>query len=80
MPLNKSLDTDTQQQNAASRLALRSSHLRLLGCSLVALRKQRRLHGAGGYAYARYAFASRALGAAFGLVVVGILCLMVFKP
>ena len=51
-----------------------------LGCSLAALRKQRRLPGAGGHAYARYAFASRASGAAFGLVVVAILCLMVFKP
>lgn len=51
-----------------------------LGCSLLALRKQERLHGAGAHSYARYAFASRALGAAFGLVVVGILSLMVFKP
>jgi uncharacterized membrane protein len=51
-----------------------------LGCSLAALRKQRRLHGTGGYAYARYAFASRVLGAAFGLVVVVILYVMVFKP
>jgi len=51
-----------------------------LACSLVSLRKQRRLHGTGGYAYVRYAIGSRVLGAAFGLVVVGILYLMVFKP
>ena len=51
-----------------------------LGCSLAALRRQRRLHGVEGSAYARSAFASRALGAAFGLVVVAILYLMVFKP
>ena len=51
-----------------------------LGCSLAALRRQRRLHGVEGSAYARSAFASRALGGAFGLVVVVILYLMVFKP
>jgi uncharacterized membrane protein len=51
-----------------------------LGCSLAAIRKQRRLHAAGGHAYARAAVVSRVLGGAFGLVVVGILYLMVFKP
>lgn len=51
-----------------------------LGCSLAALRRQRRSHGVEGFAYARSVFASRALGAAFGLVVVVILYLMVFKP
>jgi uncharacterized membrane protein len=51
-----------------------------LGCSFAALRKQRGCHGTGGYAYTRYAVASRALGGAFGLVVVVILYLMVFKP
>lgn len=51
-----------------------------LGCSLATLRKQRRLHSIGGPAYARYAVASRVLGAAFGLVVVATLYLMVFKP
>ena len=50
-----------------------------LGCSLAALRRQRQLHGTEGSAYARSAFASRASGAAFGLVVVAILYLMVFK-
>jgi uncharacterized membrane protein len=52
----------------------------VLGCSLAAIRKQRRLHAAGGRAYARAAVASRVLGGAFGLVIVGILYLMVFKP
>jgi len=52
----------------------------LLGCSLVALRRQRRLHGIEGSTYAKSAIVSRALGAAFGLVVVVILYLMVFKP
>jgi uncharacterized membrane protein len=51
-----------------------------LGCSLATLRKQRRLRSTGGHAYAWYAVASRAIGAAFGLVVVAILYLMVFKP
>lgn len=51
-----------------------------LGCSVAALRKQRYLHSSGGPAYALYAIASRASGAAFGLVVVAILYLMVFKP
>ena len=51
-----------------------------LGCSLAAIRKQRRLHFTGGSAYARAAFLSRVLGGAFGLVVVSILYLMVFKP
>ena len=54
-----------------------------LGCSLATLRKQRRLHAAEGYASARYrwtAFVSRVSGGAFGLVVVAILYLMVFKP
>ena len=52
----------------------------ILGCSLEAFRTQRRLHGTGGHAYARAAVVSRGLGGAFGLVVVGILYLMVFKP
>jgi uncharacterized membrane protein len=52
----------------------------VLGCSLTATRKQLRLHAAGGPAYARASVASRVLGGAFGLVVVGILYLMVFKP
>jgi uncharacterized membrane protein len=51
-----------------------------LGCSLAVLRKQRRLRGAGGHAYARYAVIGRASGAAFGLAVIAILYLMVFKP
>ena len=51
-----------------------------LGCSLAAIRKQRRLHAAGGSAYARAALVSRVLGGAFGLVVVATLYLMVFKP
>jgi uncharacterized membrane protein len=54
-----------------------------LGWSLVALRKQRRSHAADGLASAQYrrAFiASRISGGAFGLVVVAILYLMVFKP
>jgi uncharacterized membrane protein len=51
-----------------------------LGCSLAVLRKQRRWQAPGGHAYARYAVASRVLGGAFGLVVVAILYLMVFKP
>jgi hypothetical protein len=38
------------------------------------------LHAAGGHAYARAVVVSRVLGGAFGLVVVGILYLMVFKP
>ena len=51
-----------------------------LGFSLAAIRKQRRLHAGGGSAYAQAALVSRVLGGAFGLVVVGILYLMVFKP
>ena len=51
-----------------------------LGGSLVAIRRQRRLHAARGHAYARAAILSRILGGVFGLVVVGILYLMVFKP
>lgn len=54
--------------------------LACLGCSLAALRKQRRMHGAGAGAHARYSLASRASGAAFGFVVASILYLMVFKP
>jgi len=52
----------------------------LLICSLAALRQQRLLHGTEGSIGIRSAFASRVLGAAFGLVVVAILYLMVFKP
>jgi uncharacterized membrane protein len=51
-----------------------------LGFSLAALRKQRRLQSTEGYAYGRYAVATRIAGGAFGLVVVVILYLMVFKP
>ena len=57
--------------------------LPILGWSFAAIRKQRRLHAAGDYASAgyRWAFiASRVSGGAFGLVVVTILYLMVFKP
>ena len=38
------------------------------------------MHAAPGRSQARYAMAARASGAAFGLVVVAILYLMVFKP
>lgn len=48
--------------------------------SLAALRQQRLLHGTEGSIRIRSAFASRVLGGAFGLVVVAILYLMVFKP
>jgi uncharacterized membrane protein len=51
-----------------------------LGFSLAALRKQRRLQSTEGDAYGRYAVATRIAGGAFGLVVVVILYLMVFKP
>ena len=54
-----------------------------LGWSLAAVRKQRRLHTTEGHASARYrrvSIVSRASGGAFGLVVVAILYLMVFKP
>ena len=51
-----------------------------LSASLAALKMQRRLHTTGGVAYARYALASRASGAAFGLAVIVLLYLMVFKP
>lgn len=51
-----------------------------LGVSLAALRKHRRLHTTQGHGHARYAVATRASGAAFGLVVAAILYLMVFKP
>ena len=54
-----------------------------LAWSLAALRKQQRVHGVEGNTSARYrraAIASRASGGAFGVVVVVILYLMVFKP
>jgi uncharacterized membrane protein len=51
-----------------------------LGFTVAALQRQRCLHGTQGSAYARSSFASRASGAAFGLIVVAILYLMVFKP
>ena len=54
-----------------------------LGWSLVAVRKQRRLHTTEGGAsprYARASIASRASGGVFGLIVVATLYLMVFKP
>lgn len=54
-----------------------------LGWSFVALRKQRNLHPTEGCGSARYRLASvlsRASGGCFGLVVVAILYLMVFKP
>lgn len=54
--------------------------LACLGFSLAALRKQRRLHITQGHGDVRYALATRASGAAFGLVVAAILYLMVFKP
>ena len=48
--------------------------------TLATLRKQRALHDEDPASCARYALASRALGAAFGLVSVAILYLMVIKP
>ena len=51
-----------------------------LGFTLATLRRQRRLHGTEGSAYAVSAFASRASGAAFGLIVIALVYLMVFKP
>jgi len=54
-----------------------------LGCSLAALRKQRRLHireETAPAAYRRAFLATRISGGAFGLAVVAILGLMVFKP
>lgn len=54
--------------------------LACLGGALATLGKQRRLHGTDGVGHARYARASQAFGAAFGLVVVAVLYLMVFKP
>lgn len=61
-------------------LALWVAGLVCLGVSLAALKKQRRLHATDAVAQARYARASRASGAAFGLVVIALLYLMVFKP
>jgi uncharacterized membrane protein len=57
--------------------------LACLGGSLAALRSQLRWHTAEGYACGRFqraCMAARIFGGAFGLVVVGILYLMVFKP
>ena len=54
-----------------------------LGLSLLALREQRRLRATdshGSAQYRRASIASRVSGGAFGLVVVAILYLMVFKP
>jgi uncharacterized membrane protein len=54
-----------------------------LGWSLASLREQRRVHASEGCASARYRRASistRSAGATFGLVVVVMLYLMVFKP
>ncbi len=54
-----------------------------LGWSITALRKQRNLYETEGVASARYRQASilsRVSGASFGLVVVTVLSLMVFKP
>jgi uncharacterized membrane protein len=54
-----------------------------LGWSFAALRKQRSLHATEGYASTRYrraSIVSRVSGGSFGLVVVAILYLMVFKP
>jgi hypothetical protein len=54
-----------------------------LGWSFAALRRQRRLHTTEGQASASYGrafLAGRVSGGAFGLVVVIILYLMVFKP
>ena len=54
-----------------------------LGWSVATIRKQRRLQMTEGQASARYrraSMASRISGGAFGLVVVAILYLMVFKP
>jgi len=54
-----------------------------LGWSLATIRKQRRVHTSEGYASTRYRRASifsRAAGATFGLAVVVMLYLMVFKP
>ena len=55
----------------------------ILAWSLAALRKQRRLHTTEGLASAQYwraSIVSRLSGGAFGMVVVAILYLMVFKP
>lgn len=49
------------------------------GSTLAALRKQGHLLRIGSHALARYVVIARASGAAFGLVVAAILCLMVFK-
>jgi hypothetical protein len=54
--------------------------LACLGASLLALKIQGASHATGAARGARYALASRVSGAAFGLVVVAILYLMVFKP
>jgi uncharacterized membrane protein len=57
--------------------------LACLGGSIVALREQRHLHTTEGHAsagYARASIVSRASGGAFGLVVLAIIYLMVFKP
>lgn len=54
-----------------------------LAWSIAALRKQRRLHDTDGQGSAhdrRASIASRVSGGAFGLVIVAILYLMVFKP
>lgn len=54
-----------------------------LAWSFVSVRRQRRLQATEGYGSLRYkrnAIASRVSGATFGLVVVAILYLMVFKP
>lgn len=61
-------------------LGLWFAGLACLGLSLLALRRQSRLQSSAGYAYVRYAVASRVSGAAFGFVVILILYLMVFKP
>lgn len=57
--------------------------LGILGWSLATLRRQRRLHsieGSSSVLYRRALIASRVSGGGFGLVVVVILYLMVFKP
>jgi uncharacterized membrane protein len=64
-------------------LGLWAVGLACLGGSIVALREQRRLHTTERHAsapYTRASIAGRASGGAFGLVVLVILYLMVFKP
>jgi len=51
-----------------------------LGCSLAALHEQRRSQTTEVHAYARYSVVGRVSGAAFGIAILTILYLMVFKP